>query len=73
MHVRGDFTDLPNVIPFERRRYPDRRTEWRGGRRATDWLNRPAGAWAQFEGSFAPWRQWLAKFPFGGGSARHHQ
>ena len=29
----------------DRRQSPDRRTEWRGGRRDSDWtINRPAGA-----------------------------
>jgi hypothetical protein len=38
---------LTESIPWfavDRRRTPDRRLEWRGGRRDTDWtLNRPAG------------------------------
>jgi hypothetical protein len=35
--------DLPPFI-VERRRSPDRRTVWRGGRRDSDWINRPPGA-----------------------------
>jgi hypothetical protein len=38
---------LTESIPWfavDRRRAPDRREQWRGGRRDTDWtLNRPAG------------------------------
>jgi len=39
--------DLPPVILFDRRRHPDRRTEWRGGRRDADWLNRPSDGLAR--------------------------
>jgi hypothetical protein len=42
---------LTESIPWfavDRRRAPDRRGQWRGGRRDTDWtLNRPAGMLAQ--------------------------
>ena len=31
------------VVLFERRLRPDRRNSWRGGRRDSDWLNRPIG------------------------------
>jgi hypothetical protein len=31
---------------IERRTVPDRRTEWRGGRRDEDWTNRPAGRYS---------------------------
>jgi hypothetical protein len=34
----------------DRRRCPDRRSKWRGGRRDTDWTCRPAGAsWTELE------------------------
>lgn len=33
----------------ERRTQPSRRTEWRGGRRDSDWINRPPGALKRFE------------------------
>ena len=56
-------TDLPPVVPIERRHIPDRRAAWRGGRRNTDWVNRPLGAWKHFEQSLSPWRQWLPKLP----------
>jgi len=55
--------DLPPVVVVERRRTPDRRQCWRGGRRNTDWINRPAGAWRHLEQQSSPWRQWLAKLP----------
>ena len=38
-----DIPALPSVM--ERRRTPDRRVEWRGGRRDDDWRERPSGAW----------------------------
>jgi hypothetical protein len=62
MQEPTDFHDLPHVIIVERRRQPDRRSCWRGGRRNTDWTNRPSGAWHQFEAQLVPWRQWLTKF-----------
>ncbi len=36
----AELEELP-VVLFERRRRPDRRSSWRGGRRDSDWLNRP--------------------------------
>ena len=55
-----DSSDVPPVVLVERRRTPNRRALWRGGRRNSDWVNRPAGAWRQLETGVAPWRQWLA-------------
>jgi hypothetical protein len=43
-HLIADCSDIPTVPCTERRRTPDRRTHWRGGRRNSDWLQRPAGA-----------------------------
>ncbi len=63
--------DLPHVVALERRRQPDRRGMWRGGRRATDWTNRPLGAWGQLEKHLVPWRQWIEKLSLRGGSMRH--
>ena len=37
----------PPVVMIERRRTPDRRPEWRGGRRDRDWLTRPLHAWSR--------------------------
>jgi len=39
------------------------RRTWRGGRRNSDWINRPAGAWRQLEQGQSPWRLWMAKVP----------
>jgi hypothetical protein len=40
--------DVPAVVLCDRRKSPDRRTPWRGGRRDSDWINRPLGALAEF-------------------------
>ena len=39
-------TERPTTdgLLVERRRTPDRRTVWRGGRRDSDWINRPPDA-----------------------------
>jgi hypothetical protein len=52
----------PVVIAMERRHAPDRRSNWRGGRRDTDWTNRPDGSLSRVTGRAAtilPWRTWL--------------
>lgn len=41
----------PATFEFDRRKTPDRRRTWRGGRRDTDWINRPPGALERFEAS----------------------
>jgi hypothetical protein len=45
-HITLQTDDVP-VAPFimDRRRTPDRRATWRGGRRDTDWQHRPPGTW----------------------------
>jgi hypothetical protein len=44
-HIVSDLGDVPPPLPgLDRRRVPDRRRAWRGGRRDTDWKNRPLGA-----------------------------
>ena len=49
-HIVAEDADVPPApVVFDRRRTPDRRTVWRGGRRASDWINRPPGAWEKFE------------------------
>jgi hypothetical protein len=63
MRLTIDLTDLPPVQAEERRHRPDPRTSWRGGRRNTDWTNRPIGAWRQLEQGRSPWREWIAKVP----------
>jgi hypothetical protein len=61
MHEGMDALDLPPRVIVERRHQPDRRTSWRGGRRNTDWTNRPLGAWPQLEAQLMPWRQWFSR------------
>jgi hypothetical protein len=63
MRLTIDLTDLPPVQTEERRLRPDQRTSWRGGRRNTDWTNRPIGAWRHLEQGRSPWREWIAKVP----------
>jgi hypothetical protein len=48
--------------PYDRRRSPDRRKTWRGGRRDSDWLNRPPGALTRLEATQrrSAWRRALA-------------
>jgi hypothetical protein len=63
MRLTIDLTDLPPVQTEERRHRPDPRTSWRGGRRNTDWTDRPIGAWRHLEQGRSPWREWIAKVP----------
>jgi hypothetical protein len=65
-----DTTDVPPVIIVERRHLPDPRSGWRGGRRNTDWMSRPIGAWRQLEQSLSPWRHWIMSLPMLGVSVR---
>jgi hypothetical protein len=49
-HIIADVSDVPAPFPVvDRRRTPDRRKVWRGGRRDSDWVNRPLSAWGAFE------------------------
>ena len=64
-HNLADFCDAPPIVTVERRHTPDRRTDWRGGRRDTDWLSRPIGAWDHLQHIMTPWRQWVARGPLG--------
>ncbi len=44
-HIVSDIGDVPPPFPhLDRRRVPDRRHTWRGGRRDSDWRSRPLGA-----------------------------
>jgi len=63
MQEFSDAADHPPVIVVERRHLPDRRNFWRGGRRNTDWMRRPIGAWRHLEQSLSPWRQWFTRRP----------
>jgi hypothetical protein len=63
-HISLQADDVP-VAPFlmDRRRTPDRRSMWRGGRRDSDWHHRPPGAWDRILEKADPparWRQVLA-------------
>jgi hypothetical protein len=45
-------------LVVDRRRTPDRRAFWRGGRRDTDWLNRPLSALAPLPAKVKSWFRW---------------
>ncbi len=49
-HIVSSVDDVPPPFPpaLDRRRTPDRRAVWRGGRRDSDWVNRPLGAMDRF-------------------------
>jgi hypothetical protein len=54
-HIIADASDVPLAPPIvERRRTPDRRTEWRGGRRDSDWVDRPLDGLARIEARHTP-------------------
>jgi hypothetical protein len=62
-HIVGDMTDVPPPVPvYDRRRTPDRRKVWRGGRRDSDWLNRPIGGLNRLEreAKVSTWRRVLS-------------
>jgi hypothetical protein len=69
MHDNFGANDLPPVVVVERRQIKDRRGPWRGGRRNTDWMSRPIGAWRHLEQRLSPWRQWMARLPLTGFSS----
>lgn len=49
-HIIVDVPDVPPAPPLvERRKTPDRRKVWRGGRRDSDWVNRPPDSLARLE------------------------
>ena len=51
--------ELPACVSMERRRMPERRIGWRGGRRDTDWKNRPDGVLARVAANHSKWRVWF--------------
>jgi hypothetical protein len=65
MHENVKSSNVPPAV-VERRQMTDRRGLWRGGRRNTDWITRPIGAWRALEVRRSPWRQWIAKLPLAG-------
>jgi len=53
--------DLPPVVLVDRRRMPERRTTWRGGRRDSDWINRPPGVLSRLDQVGGSWlRPWFS-------------
>jgi hypothetical protein len=73
--TRGDATGIPPVILYDRRKSPDRRDTWRGGRRDSDWLHRPPGAWRRFEKlqrRVVQVGKWRVPVPFTGSARRVH-
>jgi hypothetical protein len=49
-HIILDTNDVPPPMPlYDRRRTPDRRRVWRGGRRDSDWLHRPLNGFARLK------------------------
>lgn len=63
-HIVLQTDDVPLPPPlFDRRKNPDRRAVWRGGRRDSDWVNRPLGALDRIERDAnrrASWRRALS-------------
>jgi hypothetical protein len=62
-HIIVDQTDVPPPPPaYDRRRTPDRRTIWRGGRRDSDWIDRPLGGLDRLEreAKRSAWRRVLS-------------
>ena len=60
LDLRDSDLGTPPFVLFERRSRPDRRSQWRGGRRDSDWLNRPLGALSRLERAQRGqlWRLW---------------
>jgi hypothetical protein len=59
-HIVSNVNDIPAFPPaMDRRRTPDRRAVWRGGRRDSDWVNRPLGGLDRLEvgGRPAAWKR----------------
>jgi hypothetical protein len=56
---RVDGSDVPVAPPVvERRKTPDRRVVWRGGRRDSDWINRPLDGLTRLEAEHkSAWRR----------------
>jgi hypothetical protein len=77
----GEYTNeeglafIPPVILYDRRKSPDRRKTWRGGRRDSDWLHRPPGALRRFEKlqrRVVQVGKWRVPVPFTGSGRRVH-
>ena len=64
LHNISEPSDSVRFVAIERRHLPNRRDCWRGGRRETDWFNRPIAAWRhQLAPRPSPLRQWIAMLP----------
>ena len=49
-HIIVEVSDIPAAPPLvDRRCTPDRRAVWRGGRRDSDWVNRPLSGLANLK------------------------
>ena len=62
-HIIHDSNDVPPPPVRDRRRSPDRRKFWRGGRRDSDWVNRPVDGLAHMErrqATLTGWRRILS-------------
>jgi hypothetical protein len=73
--ARGDITVVPPVVLYDRRKSPDRRASWRGGRRDSDWIDRPPGALRRFEQlqrRVVQLGKWRITVPFTGSARRVH-
>ena len=73
--ARGDTTVVPPVVLYDRRKCPDRRSTWRGGRRDSDWIHRPPGALRRFEQlqrRVVQLGKWRITVPFTGSARRVH-
>jgi hypothetical protein len=59
-HITFNLDDVPPMpLGSDRRISLDRRLIWRGGRRDSDWTNRPPNAWAQLD-AVDPSPRWRA-------------
>jgi hypothetical protein len=70
-----DNTVVPPVVLYDRRKTPDRRSTWRGGRRDSDWIHRPPGALRRFEQlqrRVVQLGKWRIAVPFTGNARRVH-
>jgi hypothetical protein len=66
MHHAAERIEIVPRVVVDRRHAADRRASWRGGRRDTDWINRPQGEPAQVERGehwFWTWRPWVKRSP----------
>ena len=48
-HIVHHSDDVPPAPVYDRRRTPERRRVWRGGRRDSDWVNRPPNGLERLE------------------------